>query len=280
MNKISIIATLAMLSLIILSSCNEPIDGDEPQPNEKFETLNIEVKGVTFKMAPVEGGTFVMGAQNTNPSGANYDAEATENETPAHNVTLSNYYIGEHEVSQALWLAVMESWPYTPPSSVGGQGTNHPAYYVNYDDCMAFIKKLNELTGYQFSLPTEAQWEYAAKGGKKSNQFKYSGGNTADQVAWFRENCLTACNASGSKQANELGVYDMSGNVNEWCSDYYAVYSSESSTNPKGPSTGETRVVRGGSKMDIQSSLRCTHRKNFQPSTRNDFTGFRLVLIP
>jgi len=194
------------------------------------------VDGVLFNMVRVDGGTFQMGATSEQGSDA-YDWEK-----PAHQVTLSSYYIGETEVTQELWQAVMGS----NPSYY--KGANLPVERVSWNDCQDFIRKLNAKTGRQFRLPTEAEWEYAARGGRKSQGYKYSGSNTIDDVAWYDK----TTNGEGTrdvktKQANELGLYDMSGNVYEWCEDWYGAYSSSSQSDPKGPSSGSSRVHRGGS---------------------------------
>ena len=185
-------------------------------------------------MVMVEGGTFIMGATTEQGSDAELD------EKPNHQVILSDYMIGKTEVTQEQWEAVMGS----NPSSC--KGTNLPVEQVSWNDCQEFIKKLNSLTGLNFRLPTEAEWEYAARGGAKSLGYKYSGSNDIDSVAWY-DNNSSEIQAVATKQANELGLYDMSGNVWEWCSDWFGGYSSSPQTNPNGPSSGVNRVTRGGS---------------------------------
>ena len=154
---------------------------------------------------------------------------------------LSDYYIGETEVTQELWQAVMGSNP-----SYHSGNSQRPVERVSWNDCQEFIKKLNQLTGKNFRLPTEAEWEYAARGGNKSQGYKYSGSNTIGNVAWYTDNSSSQTHDVKTKQANELGIYDMSGNVYEWCQDWYGDYSSSSQTNPTGPSSGSGRVRRGG----------------------------------
>ncbi len=235
------------------------------------KTTTYTVNGVSFKMLPVAGGTFQMGAQSTDPNGQNYDAEANSYENPVHQVTLSAFTIGETEVTQALWEAVMGS----NPSSF--KGSDLPVETVSWDDCQTFITKLNQLTGKTFRLPTEAEWEYAARGGNKSQGYKYSGSNTIDDVAWYYDNGGSKTHAVGTKQANELGIYDMSGNVWEWCSDWYDSYGSSSQTNPTGAASGSYRVLRGGSWNYNAMFCRVSLRSGYYPDYGNDGRGLRLV---
>ena len=225
------------------------------------------VKGVSFTMVPVEGGTFTMGATSEQGS------DASDDEKPAHRVTLSDYYIGETEVTQALWTAVMGS----NPSSF--KGDQRPVEEVSWNDCQEFIKKLNALTGRNFRLPTEAEWEYAARGGNKSNGYKYAGSNTIGNVAWYESNSKSKTHPVKGKQANELGLYDMSGNVYEWCSDWYdsSYYNSSPTTNPTGPATG-SYVFRGGGWFNDAWDCRVSNRNYFMPGFRDDNLGLRLAV--
>ena len=239
----------------------------------KFDnrTLTFTVNGVTFKMLPVEGGTFTMGAT------AEQGSDADGDEEPTHSVTLSSYYMGETEVTQALWQAVMGS----NPSNF--KGNNLPVETVSWNDCQTFINKLNQLLagqlgGKRFALPTEAQWEYAARGGKHSKGYKYSGSNTLGNVAWFYDNSGSTTHAVGTKTPNELGLYDMSGNVWEWCSDWYGSYGSGAQTNPTGPATGSNRVDRGGSWINWAWYCRVSSRNSSTPDHRLNYLGFRFVL--
>ena len=227
-----------------------------------FGNQTFTVKGVTFTMIAVEGGTFQMGATSENYS----------DERPVHSVTLSDYYIGETEVTQELWQAVMG----TNPSYF--KGSNKPVEYVSWNDCYTFIEKLNQLTGKNFRLPTEAEWEYAARGGNKSQGYKYSGSNTIGNVAWYTDNSGGKTHDVKTKQANELGIYDMSGNVWEWCQDRYGSYSSGSQTNPTGPASGSSRVFRGGSWGDSARYCRVSNRDYYNPANRRNTFGFRLIL--
>ncbi len=231
-----------------------------------FGTQTITVNGVSFTMVAVEGGTFKMGA--TSEQGNDADSD----EKPVHSVTLSDYYIGETEVTQELWEAVMGS----NPSYF--KGSQKPVEQVSWNDCKEFITKLNKLTGKNFRLPAEAEWEYAARGGNKSKGYKYSGSNTIGNVAWYTDNSSSKTHDVKTKTPNELGIYDMSGNVYEWCEDWYGNYSSGSQTNPTGPSTGSYRVLRGGSWRGSAKGCRVSYRNNSNPGYRDDSSGFRLAL--
>ena len=225
------------------------------------------VNGVTFNMVLVEGGTFTMGASED-------DEDASYNEKPAHEVTLSSYSIGETEVTQELWLAVMGS----NPSRFTGDLTR-PVECVDWNDCQSFIINLNQLTGRTFRLPTEAEWEFAARGGNKSEGYKYAGGNDLNEVAWYRGNSSSKTHQVATKAPNELGLYDMSGNVFEWCSDWYDSYTdTEGQTNPQGPSSGSTRISRGGSWDTTAEYCRSSFRLSRWPTSLNHALGLRLAL--
>ena len=201
------------------------------------DTLTITVNGIanseTFRMIKVKHGSFIMGA--TSEQGSR--AEAAEK--PAHAVTLTkDYYIGATEVTQELWLAVMGVNP-----SYFNSGSQRPVEHVNWNQCQQFITKLNEMTGMQFRLPTEAEWEFAARGGSATNSYMYSGSNNIYEVAWYLEGRPQAV---ATKMPNALGLYDMSGNVAEWCQDWYGSYPNAAVTDPTGPTSGTYRVHRGG----------------------------------
>ena len=223
------------------------------------------VNGVSFKMIAVEGGTFTMGA-TSEQTGARSD------ESPTHSVTLSDYYIGETEVTQELWYAVMGS----NPSSFTGD-MQRPVEKVSWNDCQTFISRLNELTGETFRLPTEAQWEYAARGGNKSKGYTYSGSNVLDDVAWYDDNSDGMTHPVKTKAPNELGIYDMSGNVWEWCSDWFDSYSLAAQTDPTGPSTGSERVNRGGCLASNATYCRVANRNRNMPALGRSSYGLRLA---
>ena len=230
-------------------------------PNIREFTVN----GVSFQMVEVRGGTFTMGATSE-------QGDANDDEKPTHEVTLSDYYIGKTEVTQALWEAVMGN----NPSYF--QGKSLPVENISWNDCKTFIVKLNALTGKTFRMPTEAEWEYAARGGSKSRGYKYSGSGNIDEVAWHKDNSEEKTHEVGTKRPNELGLYDMSGNVWEWCNDWYGDYSSASQTNPKGPDSGANRIGRGGGWWYYARGCRCSIRGDFRPDYRNEFLGLRLCL--
>ncbi len=259
-SKISIADVSALINSLL---SGEPL----PPKDEPIEdNLTFTVNGVTFTMVAVEGGTFTMGA--TPEQGD----DALDGEKPAHQVTLSNYAIGQTEVTQALWVAVMG----TNPSRFKDRPEN-PVELVDWNDCQAFIAQLNQLTGKQFRLPTEAEWEYAARGGNKSQGYKYAGSNNVDEVAWYSDNC-SSTQPVGTKKGNELGIYDMSGNVWEWCQDYYGSYTSAAQTNPTGPATGTDRIRRGVGWNGSSSSGRVSHRSSREQTYKYNSQGLRLAL--
>ena len=231
----------------------------------KIATENFTVGGVTFAMLPVAGGTFTMGAtaEMTSPD---------SDEKPTHQVTLSNYRMGETEVTQALWKAVMGS----NPSHF--KGDDLPVEKVSWNDCQTFLTKLNALTGRTFRLPTEAEWEYAARGGSKSRGTQYSGSSNLDEVAWYSGNSGRKTHAVKTKKANELGLYDMNGNVWEWCQDWYGSYRRRAQTNPTGPASGSYRVGRGGCWGDDARNCRSSYRCYDAPGFSYFNLGFRLAL--
>ena len=237
-------------------------------------TMSVEVNGITIELVKVEGGTFKMGATPELIELGPNDAD----ELPAHDVTLDSYYIGKYEVTQALWIEIMGSNP-----SQMIKNNDCPVDGMTHLQCLEFIEKLNERTGMQFALPTEAQWEYAARGGNRSKGYLYSGSNDATEVGWVAENMTDmGQHPGGQKAPNELGIYDMTGNVMEWCSDYYGPYSEEAQTNPTGPGVNSgtnTCVVRGGGYWDSASWCRNTKRICYAETHSQMDIGLRLVLI-
>ena len=236
-------------------------------PVANSDNISIPVKdGISIDMVRVEAGTFTMGATPEMK-------DPWDDEKPTHRVTLTNdYYMGKYEVTQALWQAVMGN---NPSEFKGG---NLPVENVSWNDCQEFISKLNRITGKTFRLPTEAEWEYAAHGGKKSRGYQYSGSNNLSDVAWCTDNSGNKTHTVGTKQPNELGIYDMSGNVWEWCQDRYGKYSSSSQVNPTGANSGFCRVYRGGSWRGAVRYCRSSYRGGNTPGSRDNFRGVRLVL--
>ena len=288
MKKIKFISLLIVALGMGFTSCEK----DEPGVDKKDNiTTDGIFKGISYdEMVFVQGGTFTMGA--TEEQGSDYDSD----ELPTYQVTLSDFYIGKYEVTQQLWEYVMKYsgtcadgstmsayasnvWLGEMPSSTYGLGPDYPAYYVSWEDIVnIFIPRLNKITGKTFRLPTEAEWEYAARGGNKSKGYKYSGSNTIGDVAWYRINSSTMTHPVGTKAPNELGLYDMSGNVREWCSDWYGWYSSSAQSNPTGPSSGSYRVDRGGCRSNSAEFCRVSSRSNDFPDERGfGNLGFRLV---
>lgn len=239
------------------------------------EEEEITVNGVTFVMVPVEGGTFMMGAT------AEQGSDASDRARPVHQVTVSSFSIGQTEVTQDLWQAVMGNNPSNFP---GGQ---LPVESVSWQDCQEFIAALNTLTGLNFRLPTEAEWEFAARGGNKSEGYRYAGGDNLSTVGWYSENDsweylrgsgVHGTHAVATRMANELMLYDMSGNVHEWCQDWYGGYETADQVDPTGPATGTARVYRGGSWYFDEWFSRISFRNSVSPGYRSYGIGLRLVL--
>ena len=259
--------------------CGHPVGEITESVSMDSGILEFRVGDVSFKMILVEHGTFTMGANSEQKkSWKNFFHGPWKNEKPAHKVTLTkDYYMGDTQVTQALWKTVMGD---NPSCFIGKK---RPVEFVDWDDCQKFIKELNrrlrsQLYGKSFRLPTEAEWEFAARGGNKSCGYQYSGSDDLDEVACYSGNSNGGTCDVASFSPNELGIYDMSGNVCEWCHDWYGSYNRSSQTDPKGPSSGYYRVIRGGSWYYGVRECRLSCRHDFSPNFRSNFLGLRLVL--
>ena len=267
-----------ILCILLWPKGGEDFEPIAPDVQVEWTAEKVTVNGVEIPMVYVPGGAFTMGGTSEQESYAESD------EKPTHQVSLDGYYIGATEVTQAQWEAVMGTTlrqqrdKADPSWSLYGEGGDYPMYFVNYDDALEFCRRLSELTGKHYTLPTEAQWEYAARGGQ-SGGTKYSGSNTIDDVAWYGDNSNEQTHPVGTKSPNVLGLYDMSGNVWEWCLDWCGDYPSQAQTNPQGPSGGSNRVLRGGSWNYDADGCRVSVRGNGFPFYCDGDFGFRVVLL-
>lgn len=231
------------------------------------------INGVAFDMVYVEGGTFLMGCPEE------HEDICDDDEVPTHKVTVNSYYIGRFEVSQDLWEAVMG---YNPSHF---KGNKRPVECVSWYECETFANRLSELTGYEFRIPTEAEWEFAARGGNNSQHYFYSGSDTANKVSWFASDKLglkktikKGTQNIGLKAPNELGLYDMSGNVYEWCYDWFGLYYIRHENNPTGPQDGTYRVGRGGSWINPGEYCRVSYRSYSPPGNGYYYLGLRIAM--
>ena len=240
---------------------------------EQMADTTIKVKNIEFKMVFVKGGDFIQGA------GQRVGKVSKNGENPSHKVVLGSYFIGQTEVTQGLWKAVMGEEPTLWGGwEKHGRGDDYPVYHVRWNDVQQFIAKLNELTGLSFRLPTEAEWEFAARGGVARSHARFAGGNALDKVAWNHRNGEGHTHPVAQKMPNALGLYDMSGNVWEWCADWYSNYNVDAQVNPQGPAAGETKVVRGGSWDSAPACCSVFFRDDNVPGQMFDCLGFRLAL--
>jgi formylglycine-generating enzyme required for sulfatase activity len=235
---------------------------------DSLQMIHFEVNGIKFEMQRVEGGVFIMGGTREQHH------EHISTDLPIHTVALDAYYIAPTEVTQALWKAVMTEWDFLEDS----YSPSHPMTYITWHDCMRFIHRLDSITGIPFRLPTEAEWEFAARGGNNSQNFRFAGSNIAEEVSWGLSNAGFRIHSVGTKQANELGLYDMTGNVSEWCSDWYGPYSLGTSPNPRGPEQGNYKVIRGGSFDNCEANRYISRREYLSPQEATNYCGMRLAL--
>lgn len=288
MNRIRLFCGVLAVCTMFGAQAQSLKQASEKQSNSVVKQTDgsrvITIKGIPVTMVQVKGGTFSMGA--TAEQGESY----ARDERPVHKVVLSDYYISSCEVTQQLWEAVMgttveqqrnkanKDWP------LRGVGDMYPMYYVSYNDIQEFLLALNTLTGKNFVLPTEAQWEYAARGGKKSKNHMFSGASSLDTIGWYNGNSSNQVQPVAQQYPNELGIYDMSGNVWEWCRDWYAILTyrkdakKKTNSNPQGAEMADDIVVRGGSAITDDNSCRVSNRGHMNPEYRNSVTGFRIVL--
>ena len=269
-----LVAAMAMLTVTYVGckgqGGGEGEGGEETVVEEMPETMTFKVGNSEFTVSRVDPGTFTIGPVAGDP-------EVTEDEKPAHKVDLTEtYYIGRTEVTQELYAAVMGK----NPSNF--KGSNLPVEQVSYNDALEFCKRLSEKTGKNFTLPTEAQWEYAARGGQKSPEQPelYSGSNNINEVSWFGDNSGEKTHPVATKAPNALGIYDMTGNVFEWCLDWYGSYKGAGTTDPNGPAKGVDRVLRGGSWRGEAKNCRVSYRFNYGPDHNRFNLGFRVVMLP
>ena len=235
---------------------------------DSLQLLHFEVNGVEFDMQRVEGGVFVMGGTREQ------HRENIASDLPAHTVSLDAYYIASTEVTQALWNAVMPEWFVSSEWNT----PTLPITDVNWYDCQEFIHRLDSITGMPFRLPTEAEWEFAARGGNESKGYRFAGGNVVNEVSWGLNNAGFRTHSVGCRKANELGLHDMTGNVSEWCSDWYGAYYLGTEPNPQGAKDGEWKVVRGGSFDNCEENSYLSRREYYAPYEAMNYCGLRLAL--
>ncbi len=235
---------------------------------DSLQVLHFQIGGVEFAMQRVDGGVYVMGGTKEQHT------EVIATDLPTHTVSLDAYYISTTEVTQALWKAVMPEWYISSEWNT----PTLPITDVNWYDCQEFIRRLDSITGMPFRLPTEAEWEFAARGGNKSKGYRFAGGDKVGEVSWGLDNAGFRTHSVGSREANELGLYDMTGNVSEWCSDWYGRYYLGTEPNPQGAKEGEWKVVRGGSFDNCRENSYLSRREYYVPYEAMNYCGLRLAL--
>ena len=235
---------------------------------DSLQVLRFEVNDIPFSMQRIENGVFLMGGTREQHH------ERLSTDLPTHTVALNAYYISHTEVTQSLWKAVMPEWEIMDELN----NPNYPITDVSWYDCQVFIHRLDSITGMPFRLPTEAEWEFAARGGNETQGFRFAGGNILDSVSWGLSNGGFRKHTVGLKKPNELGLYDMTGNVSEWCSDWYAPYYIGTEPNPKGPITGDNKIVRGGSFDNCQANSHISYRHYQRPEESTQYCGLRLAM--
>ena len=258
------IIVIGMLCLVLPGMARR----HKPVVPDSLQVLEMEVNGIGFRMQRVEGGSYLMGATIEQT-----DRDILTNK-PAHLVFLSPYYIATTEVTVQLWRAVMPEGEVINPKGY----PTVPISYVTWNECQEFVRRLDSITGLPFRLPTEAEWEYAARGGAKSKGYRFAGGNEADSVGWTYSSSGNWKHPVGRKRPNELGLYDMTGNVSEWCQDIYGPYTLSTQPDPCGPDTGSYRVVRGGSYDECNANSHLSVRRWHKPETSTEYIGFRIAL--
>lgn len=270
-----ILLSSAVIFMAALCGCQKE-DKHGGNHEKSGETYIETAADLDMKMIFVEGGTFSMGATEEMWDGIFY-----EDEWPVRSIKIDSFYIGECEVTQLQWEKITGQ---RNPWMMNGAGDDYPMYTISYEQAQEFCEKLSELSGITYCLPTEAQWEYAARGGRYKEGMKYSGGNNIDEVAWYGEDLYNdgTTHPVKTKKANSLGIYDMSGNVSEWCADWYAYeYDENDTTNPEGPAAGSEHIIRGGHFGASDWMCRVSYRDHAASDYRNGTIGLRVAaLIP
>ena len=260
---------LVVLTIVLFSGSTYAQTTAHAKPKTAAKPSVAEVTAaIEANMIFINGGSFTMGCTKEQDT-------CYASEKPAHKVTLSNFYMNKYPVTQREWETVMGTRPWFSKNC-----PDCPVEHVSWYDAQMFVNTLNQLTGKFYRLPTEAEWEYAARGGNKSKGFQYAGGNNPDEIGWYTKNSNDESHPVGKKKPNELGLYDMSGNVWQWCQDWYdeSYYQKSPENNPQGPGKDSYRTCRGGSWWSEVGDLRLSNRDRYPPDGRDDDVGFRLVM--